>query len=227
MLPAHQSKVVTHASCPPNLTLCPMLPAHQSKAHHNHKVVQYACCPTAHPMPIPTNQKVVPSVRYLPTKGHAQCLLPTNWSYPMLVAHQLVIPNTAPAAHQPNIVTHASCPQTKPCTPCFLPTNQTLYPMLPAHQSMFTCCSPIGCVQCLLPTKQWSPAAYQLVSPNACCPPAKRLCPLPQPKSCAQNPAVPPSNQKVVPNTSCPPTKTCPMLTTHQTKGWAPLLAAP
>jgi len=135
-----------------------------------------------------------------PALRHTQCPLPTN---------QRVVPST----HSLPTKGHAQCllPTNWSC-PHLLPTNQ-MCPMPAAHQSKVLphACCPQSSGRLLL--TNWlcpMPAAHQLVAPNACFPPA-----------------VLPTNQKVVPNTSCPPTKTCPMLTAHQTKGWAPLLAAP
>jgi len=170
--------------------------------------LQHAQCP------LPTNQKVVPSVRYLPTKGHAQRLLPTNWSCPtqhLLPTNQTLCP-------------HASCPPIKGCDPCFLPSCQPppikgCAPcFLPTNQ-WFTCCSPIGCVQCLLPTNWSHPMPATLQPKDMPKAPTKRLCPTPaahQPKHaqcllpikqkvgphCLMLLSVP-LNHKVVPNAHC------------------------
>jgi len=144
--------------------------------------------------PLPTSQKVVPSVRYLPTKGHAQRLLPTNWSCPtqhLLPTNQTLCP-------------HASCPPIKGCDPCFLPSCQPppikgCAPcFLPTNQ-WFTCCSPIGCVPMHV--------AHQLVAPNA-------YLHFPPTKHCTQ--CLLPTNQKDMIN--APTKRLCPTPAAHQPK---------
>ena len=195
LLPPH----IAHCSAAPRLCSCTecchLIPASpQPQACAMPPALQRAQCP------LPTNQKVVLNARSLPTKGHAQCLLPTSWSHQMPTAHQpkgyaqCLLPTNwsrpMPAAHQPNVVPHACCPPKVVPHACCPPSNGCLRP-------------PIDHTQCLLPTNQ-------------------RICPTLQPKGCAQKPAVPPTNQKVVPSAGCPPSKTCPMLTAHQNKSLGP-----